>query len=280
MNKNDANISLSVIIPTYYRYKCLSALLDMLTEQTYNGFEVIVSDQTPEIDRPIDFYNKFHNKINLKVIYLKEPSLTKPRNIAVEHSKGEILLFLDDDIIIKENFIQSHVDIMFKENVDVVNGATTLKEDLPLEFPWDVRLLDPVRFFLVSPNHKWEGMTFSISSINVSMKKKNFLAVGGFDEKIPRMVDFELGYRLYKSGAKIYFSYRPFARHLRGDGGSRKNPENYNKLVSAIYIHRKHFPGWITTQYILKLFLTRKRYLLFPWRVYFSWIKVGKLLQK
>ena len=64
MNKNDANISLSVIIPTYYRYKCLSALLDMLTEQTYNGFEVIVSDQTPEIDRPIDFYKKFHNKLN------------------------------------------------------------------------------------------------------------------------------------------------------------------------------------------------------------------------
>jgi GT2 family glycosyltransferase len=278
MNKKDENISLSVIIPTYYRYKYLSDLLDMLSKQTFKKFEVIVPDQTPEADRPTDFYKKFHKEINLEVIYIKEPSLTRPRNIAVEYAKGEILLFLDDDIIIKKNFIESHVDVMKRENVDVVNGATTLKDRLPLEYPWDVRVLDPVRFFLVAPNYKWEGMMFTISSCNVSIKKKNFLAVGGFDEKIPRMVDFELGYRLYKSGAKIYFSYKPLAKHLRGDGGSRKNPKNHNKLVSAIYIHRKHFPGWITTQFILKLFLTRRHYLIFPWKVYFAWRKVGRLL--
>jgi GT2 family glycosyltransferase len=275
---NKKNIKVSVIIPTYYRYKYLSGLLEMLIKQTYVDFEVIVADQTPEESRPAGYYEKFQSKINLNVLFVKEPSLTRPRNIAVKHANGEILLFLDDDIIIKKNFIESHVEVMKSENVDVVNGGTSKNENLPKDFPWDVRLFSPVRFFLSAPNYKWEGMMMSISSCNVSMKKKSFLLVEGFDEKLPRMVDFELGYRLYKSGAKIYYSYKPFAMHLRGEGGSRKNPKNHNKLVSQIYIHRKHFPGWITKQYILSLFLTRKYYLLFPWKVYFAWKNAGKLL--
>ena len=90
------------------------------------------------------------------------------------------------------------------------------------------------------------------------------MAVEGFDENLPRMVDFELGYRLFKYGAKIYFSHEPFARHLRGKGGSRKNPKKYDKFISALYIHKKHFPGWITTQFILKS-LFRKRFIREPW---------------
>ena len=58
----DTNFSVSVIIPTYYRYKYISDLLEMLSQQTFNDFEVIVPDQTPESDRPHDFYKKFNNK--------------------------------------------------------------------------------------------------------------------------------------------------------------------------------------------------------------------------
>ena len=35
----------------------------MLSQQTFNDFEVIVPDQTPESDRPHDFYKKF-KKLN------------------------------------------------------------------------------------------------------------------------------------------------------------------------------------------------------------------------
>ncbi|MBU1863738.1 MAG: glycosyltransferase [Candidatus Omnitrophica bacterium] len=248
----------SVIIPTYYRHTYLADLLTMLLRQTMMPFEVIVADQTPESDRPSNFYNTFKEKMNLRVVDIEKPSLTYPRNKAAEMANGEILLFLDDDIVISSNFVESHMKVMEEENVDVVNGAVTRRESLPDAYPWDVKQFDPVRYFLAAPNHHWQGMMLSVSSCNCSIKKEMFLAVGGFDEKLPRMVDFELGYRLFRYGAKIYFSNKPFARHLRAQGGSRKAPKQYDSLVSALYIHKKHFPGWITTQFILKSIISKK----------------------
>ena len=257
----------SVIIPTYYRYKYIYDLFGMLATQTVPPFEVIVPDQTPFNERPENFYEEFKERLNLRVLDIDQPSLTRPRNIAAEQAKGDVLLFLDDDIVIKDDFIESHIQVMEKENVDVVNGAVTRKDKLPSVYPWDVKNLDPVRFFLAAPNYEWEGMMLTISSCNVSIKKEVFHAVKGFDEKLPRMVDFELGYRLFRYGAKIFFSYRPFAKHLRGEGGSRKNPENHDKFVAALYIHKKHFPGWITRQFLLKN-IFRKGVLLKPWRLF------------
>jgi len=257
--------TITVILPTFYRYKYLADVLNMLARQTRMADEIIVADQTPPADRPEGFYKQFSPELKMTVIDIEKPSLTAPRNLAARKSKGDILLFLDDDIVVADDFVQMHLEVMEKEHVDVVNGATTLDDKLPEEYPWDVTVLDPVRFFLAAPNYKWEGMMLSISSCNVSIKKDLFFAVGGFDEKLPRMVDFELGYRLFRHGAKIFFSYKPAAKHLRGEGGSRKNPKNHNKLLAALYIHKKHFPGWITRQFIYKN-IVRKRVLIEPWR--------------
>ncbi len=256
--------TVSVIIPTYYRYRYLHDLMGMLSRQSVLPLEVIVPDQTPRQERPKNFYDEFDERLDIRVMNIEKPSLTAPRNRAAETARGEVLLFLDDDIVIGNDFIASHLQVIEDEQVDVVNGAVTLKEILPEEYPWDVRQMDPVRFFLAAPNYQWEGMMLGLSSCNASIKKDVFLSVGGFDENLPRMVDFELGYRLFRSGAKIYFSHKPFARHLRGSGGSRKNPKNYDRLISALYIHKKHFPGWITKQFIIKNLL-RKRLLIEPW---------------
>jgi len=242
----------SIIIPTYYRYEVLYNLLDQLSMQTMPPFEVLIIDQTPKQDRKDNFVSLYKDKLPILYFVFNEPSLSKPRNYAAEKSNGDILIFCDDDIVIKNDFIESHISVMLKENVDVVNGATTLKDKLPESYPWDIALMDPVRYFLAAPNYQWSGMMLSISSCNVSMKKNIFIKSGGFDEKIPRMVDFELGFRLFKMGAKIHFSDKPAVKHLRASGGSRKNPHKHNKLVAQLYIHRKHFPGWITTQYIIK----------------------------
>lgn len=247
-----SSATVSVIIPSYYRHVYLKEVLAQLCRQTVPALEVIVPDQTPPAEIPDGFYDEFSGRLPLTVIHVDEPSISAPRNLAARRAKGDVLLFLDDDVVINAAIIESHLRVMRREAVDVVNGAVTLRERLPEEYPWKIEDLDPVRFFLAAPNHHWQGMMLGVSSCNFSIKRTTFLKVGGFDEKLPRMVDFELGYRLFRSGAKIYFSDEPFARHLRAPGGSRKKPQNHNKLVAALYIHRKHFPGWITTQFMLK----------------------------
>ena len=261
-------LSVSVIVPTYYRYDYLAEVLEKLCHQTIPPHEVIVPDQTPSDERPHGFYERFDKRITLNLLYVEQPSLTVPRNIAARKASGEILLFLDDDTVIPESLIEAHLRVMDRENVDVVNGAVSMNDTLPDRYPWDVTVLDPVRFFIAAPNYRWNGMMIGVSSCNFSIKRDTFHAVGGFDENLPRMVDFELGYRLFRSGAKIYFSHEPFAQHLRAPGGSRKNPRSHNRVVAALYIHKKHFPGWITTQWTLMYLATafiRRRNIVEPW---------------
>ncbi len=278
----------SVIVPSFYRHPYIKEVLHTLSLQTHPVYEVVVPDQTPLHDVPDGFYQAIQERLPLKVIHVEEPNISAPRNLAARTATGDILLFLDDDVLISENLVAAHLAVMHDENVDVVNGAVCLQKTLPDAYPWDVRNMDPVRFFLAAPNHHWQGMMLGVSSCNFSIKKEVFLKVGGFDEKLPRMVDFELGYRLFRAGAKIHFTDKAFAQHLRAPGGSRQNPRNHNKLVAALYIHRKHFPGWITTQFKLKMsiaplfrrwsFRTPFKVALGTYRVIRASAKVNKLL--
>jgi GT2 family glycosyltransferase len=245
---------LSIIIPSYYRYEPLKKVLDLLTRQTYKPFEIIIADQTPVIERPEKFYEQF-KALPIKILDLKKPSYSNARNSAAYASKGDILLFIDDDIEFADDFLEQHIKTMINENVDVVVGATSETPTLPDTYSRNIRRMDPVSFFLKAPHCKWNGMVIAIGGLNTSIKRNTFLSVNGFDENIPRMEDIELGYRLYKSGAKIYHSYKPFAYHKRfKTGGSRKSQKNMSqvKLVSKLYLYKKHFPGWSTHQFFIR----------------------------
>ena len=274
-------MKISVIISTYYRHGSVKDVLLGMTTQTYQPDEIIIIDQTPKSNVPKDFYKKFKKKLPLKIITDIEPSMTGARNHGIMVAKNDALLIIDDDILFKDNFIESHKNIMINENVDVVNGATSLKPKIPKTYPWDIQNMDPIRYFLSAPNWNWNGMMLGLSSTNVFIKKSTLLKSGLFDTILPRMNDFEIGYRLFKSGAKMYFSEKPFAQHLRATGGLRKKPKNHNKLVAALYIHNKHFPGWMTFQYKLWFVLSVfnfKKFWKRPWRPFIFPFKLYNLL--
>ena len=122
----------------------------------------------------------------------------------------------------------------------------------------------------------------SVSSCNFSIKREIYLESGGFDVLAPRMQDFEFGFRLFRNGAKIFYSYKPKARHLRGEGGLRKNPIKFDRLVGAIYLHKKHFPGWITRQFFLK-YILRFHIIIRPWaliKLFYANMKATQLIKK
>lgn len=246
---------ISIIIHTYYRYKYLDKVLKIISKQTVKPFEIIISDQTPLCDRPENFYENF-KELPLKIINLDKPLHAPAQNIGAKASSGDLLIFLDDDCEFKEDFIEQHINVMDTENVDVVVGPNSLTPELPdnLEksFTWR---RDPLSFFIKKVPFKWNGMVIYTTGGNTSVKREFFFKVKGYDEKIPRMADVELGFRLYKIGAKIYHSIKPFVYHTKSNkGGTRKSQRDipYLRLVSYLYIYKKHFPGWSTSQFKLK----------------------------
>jgi len=257
------NHNISVIIHTYYRYEYLDRVLRLLTSQTLKPFEVVITDQTPMSDRPPGFYERF-KELPLKIINLDKPCHAPAQNIGSKASTGDILIFIDDDCEFAEDFLEQHIKVMDEENVDVVVGPNSLTKELPESYKehyLDQR--DPISFLIKKVPIKWNGMILYTVGGNTSIKREFFFRIGGYDEKMPRMADVEIGFRLFRSGAKIYHSVRPFVHHLKADkGGTRKSQRDipYLRLLSYLYIYKKHFPGWCTHQFCLKEILS---YLLF-----------------
>jgi len=244
----------SVIMHTYYRYDCLETVLRGLSQQSLKPYEVIITDQTPLADRPDGFYEKFTD-LPLKIINLNNPSHAPAQNAGAKVSSGDLLLFLDDDMEFGDDLVEAYVHVLHEEHVDVIFGAVSSEKSLPLEVKRDYRRLDPLSYFLKSQKCKWSGMVLITHGGNTLIKREQFFSINGYDEKIPRMSDIELGYRLFLHGAKMYYSEKPFCHHKKwGSGGTRKTNSDtpYVRLLSRIYLYKKHFPGWSTKQFILK----------------------------
>lgn len=117
-------MKVSVVIPTYYRPDDLSELFDSLLRQTAKPFEAIVVDDTPaDVIKVVckEYKVKFET-INTELVYTRNPrerSAAVARNVGVEKAKGDIILFLDSDVILYLDFIEKILDV-FKENAHAV----------------------------------------------------------------------------------------------------------------------------------------------------------------
>lgn len=96
----------SIIIPVYNVEKYLKRCLDSVVNQTYKNFEAIIvcdkcSDNSEKI---VDQYVKKH-KIFTK-IYEEKTGLSKARNLGVDASNGEYILFLDGDDFFENDLLE------------------------------------------------------------------------------------------------------------------------------------------------------------------------------
>lgn len=209
----NALMDISVIIPTHNRAKVLKRCLENLDAQKGVSFEVIVvddgsNDETEEVVKSFE-----------KVFYLKQKKSQQgvARNRGMEAARGEIVVFIGDDIWVEEDFLQRHLKRhreFAEENVAVL-GFTTWSEELKIndymrfleESGWQfgygfleqgfVEQTEPYKFFYTS---------------NISLKR-SFLRKESFNENFREYgwEDIELGYRLWKShGLRLF--YEPMAR--------------------------------------------------------------------
>ncbi|MHB8525022.1 MAG: glycosyltransferase family 2 protein [Candidatus Acidiferrales bacterium] len=100
--------TISIIIPTKERCESLLRAVRSIANQTVVPSELIIVDQTPGSDEAREEVLKIcPAEIRLKYIWNPEiASLTIARNIAMEQTSGDIVLFLDDDVSLHPDFIE------------------------------------------------------------------------------------------------------------------------------------------------------------------------------
>jgi GT2 family glycosyltransferase len=137
---------LSVVVTTYSqdRLPDLFALLTSLNTQTYPNLEIIfVGERSAELSGIVSDYAKKHLFSNVTVLFNGGvPGLASARNVGIRRATGEIVAFLDDDVIAFPDWASHTVAGLAEDTVAGVTGpALPLWEDpqmawFPEELYW------------------------------------------------------------------------------------------------------------------------------------------------
>ena len=121
-------MKVSVVIPTYFRPNDLSELLESILMQSIKPLEVIIVDDTPSnvIEEIYEAYDSKFKRFNIKLAYVrnyKERSAAIARNIGACTAKGDIVLFLDSDVVLHPRYMEGILKVFEKkENALGVQG--------------------------------------------------------------------------------------------------------------------------------------------------------------
>ena len=116
----------SVCIATYKRPQLLRNLLDSLYAQNLPAnvnlqLIVVDNDKDKSAQEIVSEYENI-NCITIEYFVQSEKNISLTRNVAVKNSKGEYLLFIDDDEEADKNWIKNYFDALNKYSADGVFG--------------------------------------------------------------------------------------------------------------------------------------------------------------
>ncbi len=116
-------MSLSVIICTFNREQSVNDVLDSISRQNCIPEEVIIVDA---YEKNINY--KIPDNLNVRILKSEVKALTYQRNLGINASAGDIIFFLDDDVILEKKYFSSIINVFDNKansNIGGVGGYIT-----------------------------------------------------------------------------------------------------------------------------------------------------------
>lgn len=207
--------SLSIIVPTHNRGDLLLKTLRALSAQTWpaSAFEVLVVADSCEDDTDL-VVEKYAARApyQLRLLAHQARSAAATRNLGASQARGEMLLFLDDDVVPRPGLVRAHVEARHERGV-VLGYSKPVLPPRPDWFQYDARRWWEDTFKTIEqPDHRFTYRDFF--SGNVSMAAGLFHQVSGFDLSFTgRLEDYELGLRMIKAGARMRYTPAAIGDH-------------------------------------------------------------------
>ncbi len=110
----------SVILSYYKKKEYIEKTIYSLLKQTYKNYELICIYDDENLE-DLKLLKKLVSKINKVKLIINKKNLgvAKSRNLAIKHTKGEYIAFLDSDDLWKKDKLKNQINIMKKKNVDI-----------------------------------------------------------------------------------------------------------------------------------------------------------------
>lgn len=219
--------SVGVVVSTYDRAELLPSLVEGLSAQTLDGYEVVIvdngsRDQTPEVLARLAADDP-------RIRLLRKEDNAGPaaaRNLGWQSTDAPLIAFIDDDCVPDPGWLSALVAAA--ERADIVQGRTIPlagEEDQPLWFDRSQKI------------EAWSGR---YETCNLLVRREVLARLGGFDVSFPVAMgeDTDLGLRAVRAGATTAFAETALVRHLVWRGGFRGFLRHRRRHAEVVPLYR------------------------------------------
>lgn len=252
---NESKNKVSLIIPAYNNEEYVSFTLKALMHQScsFDDWEIVLVDDS-EDERMLQF--KEWQIPNLRIIEKEHSGRADTRNVGIQNSNGEILIFMDSDMIVDEHFVENHYDCHLKDDCDIalgkVNHIVNDYKDKVRQIV-DANEINKLEDIITKDDYLnltrivfqnreaadyigWVCCLFS----NCSVKREVLEKSGVFDVDFVGwgLEDIELGYRFFKEKFKFSFFENIKNYHVDHVTDSSKMLVEMGKNLKRLY--KKH----------------------------------------
>ena len=217
----------SFVIPTYQSKNMIFntlAAISRLKGIKKDKYEVVIVDDG-STDGTKEAVKDIKASFDIKYIYLErnaDSCRSRARNVGWKCAEGERIIFIDADILVKDDYL-SELERYFsvKKDLLVVGTRIMIPEAVSVTSVKDGSVFDKFKFSLdnkelIEFRHDiFNELSYNSSrmdcpflyclSCNLALPKKWLESIGGFDEDLKKwgVEDIEMVYRAYKQGIKI-----------------------------------------------------------------------------
>ncbi len=206
--------AVSVIIPVLNEERFLFQAVSAVLNQQYDSeFEVILA-LGPSKDKTNDVAKELAKDSRVKLIDNPSGKTASALNQAIKNSRFDIIVRLDGHAIVDKYYLDNAVSTLLESNADNVGGL--MQAEGISNFEKSVAAAMTSKFGVGNAPFHVGGSPGEVDTVYLGTFRKSALErVGYFDESFVRAQDWELNYRIRKTGGKIWFnpklvvSYRP-----------------------------------------------------------------------
>ena len=256
-NSSEQKIELSIILLSYNTAALTKQTIESILTSLHSAqfkYEIIVFDNASQ-DKSVDLIKNIAEKNSQVrcIPHTKNLGFSKGNNAAVKLARGIYILFLNSDIIVKDDAISKLLGY-YKQNQQTVHfaGGKLFNKDGSAQPSVGPFYSLPVIFCALFLKGDYWGLTRQspdrikridwVSGACILTTKKCFHTVGGFDENIFMYMDeIDLLFRAKKINLNTFFyPYAPFV-HLGSASSEGKTYPILQVYKGFLYFYKKHY---------------------------------------
>lgn len=231
-------MKISFVIPVYNRPLEIKALLESMSLQSIQDFEVVIMEDGSwdTCQKEVD---KYKEKLNINYFFKENSGPGLTRNEGCQKAKGDYFIFLDSDCVLPPQYFTTVRENLLNNNIDAFGGPDAAREDFtPLQKAINYSMTSYFTTGGIRGGSEKLGK-FHPRSFNMGYSREVFDKTGGFSS-MRFGEDIDMSLRIINAGFQTMLIKDAFVYHRRRTNIRQFFKQVFNSGIARINLYKRH----------------------------------------